>query len=196
MNTTAAQIARNTRNAEIVSRYHDRESSASLSEYYNLSQSHIRQIVRENLGITREQALSARNTRNAEIMSAYRMGTPAKKLAQRYRLSPNYINHLMYEKRAVYGSNTHAIPLADTIEKVCNKLKVSKVELLSGCRRPPVVRARFAIYILARLQDFTYAQIARRLGMHHTTIMSGVRRAQALRENDAEFDKLVRELQT
>lgn len=192
MSITAAQIARNTRNAEIVSRYNDRESSNSLSEYYNLSQSHIRQIIRENLGITREQALSARN---AEIMSAYRMGTPAKKLAIKYRLSPNYINHLMYKKRAVYGSNMHAIPLSVTIEKVCDALKVSKVELLAGCRRPSVVRARFVLYILARLQDFTYAQISRRLGMHHTTIMSGVRRANRLRESDTEFDKMVRELQ-
>lgn len=134
--------------------------------------------------------------RNAEIMAAYRMGTPAKKLAKKYRLSPGYINHLMYENRAVYGSNTHAIPLAETIDKVCNRLGVSKVELLTGCRRPPMVRARFAIYILARLQDYTYAQISRRLGMHHTTIMSGVRRANELRESDAGFDKLVRELQT
>lgn len=134
--------------------------------------------------------------RNAEIVAAYRMGTPAKKLAKKYGLSPGYINQLMYKKRAVYGSNMHAIPLADTIEKVCNKLGVSKVELLAGCRRPPLVRARFAIYILARLQDFTYAQIARRLGMHHTTIMNGVRRANELRESDADFDKLIRELST
>lgn len=66
-------------------------------------------------------------------------------------------------------------------------------ELLSRRRSKPLVRARFAVIEAARrVTSYSLPQIGRELGgRDHTTVMNGLKRAQALVRTDPAFAALV-----
>lgn len=51
-------------------------------------------------------------------------------------------------------------------------------EVLYGSRQRSVVRARFACYYVLRERGLSYPEIGELLGLHHTTVMAGVRKVE------------------
>lgn len=56
-------------------------------------------------------------------------------------------------------------------------------EITGPCRARPLAWIRFAVMAEMRKQGVSLPKIARRLNRHHTTVMSGLLQAEALRGN-------------
>ena len=75
---------------------------------------------------------------------------------------------------------THSI-----IERASEQTGIS-VDILMGWSRPQrVCYVRFAIMEALRSRGLSLGQVARLMNRHHTTVLSGLRQAEALRDNEA-----------
>jgi chromosomal replication initiation ATPase DnaA len=57
------------------------------------------------------------------------------------------------------------------VRTVARYFAIETADILSGCREPNLVLARWVVTYLARQQNHSYPQIGRFLGRHHSTIM-------------------------
>lgn len=67
-------------------------------------------------------------------------------------------------------------------------------DLLGSRRYKAVVVARFAIFKALRMRGWSYAQIGRKFGKDHTTVISGVARAEYLLERDPQYAEKIKVL--
>jgi len=62
----------------------------------------------------------------------------------------------------------------EAIAKVIEMHELTEHELFSKSRHPRIVRARHHLAHLLATEDWSYSDIGRLLGMHHTTISHGI----------------------
>lgn len=92
--------------------------------------------------------------------------------------------------------------LSPLIERAAAAYGIRSIDVRSARRSRSTIRARWAVAWAARIgTEYSYPRIAAALGgRDHTTIMHGIDRAVALREQDPEFralcDELVMSLET
>lgn len=88
--------------------------------------------------------------------------------------------------------------IASIVRLVCDRYKVSRVDLVSDRRHMGIVRPRQIVMALARsLTLQTMPAIAKHLGKRdHTTIIHGVRKIAKLRAADPKFDAEIRALES
>lgn len=83
-----------------------------------------------------------------------------------------------------------AKPMQPIIQAVASYFDLTAAELLSPRREQPVCRARqVAMFLVKEMTPRSMPQIGRILGRHHTTVLSAVRRVEALRKIDAELQQ-------
>lgn len=82
--------------------------------------------------------------------------------------------------------------IADLIRRVAFETGVGLVRIIGASKDAPSVRARLAVYWLARhLTAASSTVIGRSLGgRDHSTVLSGIRRAEAMRQDDPAFARL------
>lgn len=80
------------------------------------------------------------------------------------------------------------IKISDIVSTVADVTGVTAVEMQSGSRLRRISRARFMVYFLAReMTDKSFPTIGRCLNTHHTSVLNGAQKAEALREDHPEF---------
>lgn len=95
--------------------------------------------------------------------------------------------------RIELASALHSTPAITTVERiqaaVCTHFHIPTDELLSHARSRSVSRARhIAMYLCRQRLQCSFPEIGRAFnGRDHTTVMSAVRKVEALRENDPEL---------
>lgn len=80
------------------------------------------------------------------------------------------------------------------INETCELFKVHPRDLLGDYRFKFLMPARFALAKALRMRGWSYPQIAKSLGYHHTTGMYRVREAEYLMSRDPKFAEKVQRL--
>lgn len=80
------------------------------------------------------------------------------------------------------------------INETCELFKVHQRDLMGNYRFKFLMPARFALAKALRLRGWSYPQIAKGLGYHHTTGMYRVREAEYLMSRDPKFAEKVHHL--
>jgi chromosomal replication initiation ATPase DnaA len=94
---------------------------------------------------------------------------PAKK--SRYEMLPNHMRSI--------------------IRTVARYFSIEVSDILSDCREPNFVQARWIVTYLARQHNHSYPQIGRFLGQHHSTAMYSQRQAMERYEHSPAFREAV-----
>jgi chromosomal replication initiator protein len=89
----------------------------------------------------------------------------------------------------------HQMKSACITEVVCQRFRVSRVDIMSARRGNGIANARqIAMWIAYRRTDWSYPQIGRMFGnRHHTTVMHAVSTIDTRMERDRAFAALVRD---
>jgi hypothetical protein len=92
-----------------------------------------------------------------------------------------------WKKRALVHMGTGFVPVPVILNRrkildgVCREEDLCLAALLSKCRTPKLVRARWkAMYRLRELLNLSYPEIGRSLGMDHSTIIHGIKQYEKL----------------
>lgn len=103
----------------------------------------------------------------------------------RGQIGPGTVGRLLGEDAAV-SPGAHPIRLGRIVEQVCEKLRVSREDLLGSGRHARTVVARGLVAHLAReLTTHSYPEIARALGRDtHSAVHTAAKRLQAMVESD------------
>jgi len=65
--------------------------------------------------------------------------------------------------------------LSETVENVCRAMKVSLSDVMGNARFKPIVRARHVVFYVLHQRGQSLAQIGRRMGCDHTSVMYAMR---------------------
>lgn len=65
--------------------------------------------------------------------------------------------------------------LSETVENVCRAMKVSVADVMGNARFRPIVRARHVVFYVLHQRGQSLAQIGRRMGCDHTSVMYAMR---------------------
>jgi len=83
---------------------------------------------------------------------------------------------------------------ASIIAQVAKAAGIGERDILSPCRLPHIVRARWSVMLALRRGGASFPVIGALLGRDHKTVMHGVSRANALMVSDAGFQSLCAEI--
>jgi len=82
------------------------------------------------------------------------------------------------------------------VSAVCQRFRLSEADLYSQRRLPMLVRARWLVeYLMIERYGWSQPRVGKLLGLHHTSVLHGYRRAQELRRTDQTFYEHIEELE-